>query len=308
VLCRLSRPYRVTTDLDPVSRLQHGQTGQLPLLVAAGATLSGPSGVRLPTGLGPVQIDVLQVSDPDFDPPSVDALVAQPVAAGLQQAGQHLKDDALLHVARWFKQGRDRTLKRIRSIPEGATTTQDDLELVAEQLTTALTRRTCAKPRLGLPATTEPVPSEGGSRFDEHSHIIAVSPCSALEVCELRVEPSGCRLDVGDHVETGCGFGIGGWPVRCDGAGAGERVGTSEGEQSFGCHGHEIDPRLVGGPQQLQVHQVVCSFASGLGACVDLLRDLVVRGQDGHRLRAGQAQCGEHVGDLVWQKRVGGAV
>ena len=129
LLCRLSRPYRVTTDLDPVSRLQHGQTGQLPLLVAAGATLSGPSGVRLPTGLGPVQIDVLQVSDPDFDPPSVDALVAQPVAAGLQQAGQHLKDDALLHVARWFKPGRDRTLKRIRSIPEGATTTQDDLKL-----------------------------------------------------------------------------------------------------------------------------------------------------------------------------------
>ena len=74
VLCGLSRPYRVTTDLDPVSRLQHGQTGQLPLLVAAGATLSGPSGVRLPTALGPAQID----------PPPVDALVAQPVAAGLQ--------------------------------------------------------------------------------------------------------------------------------------------------------------------------------------------------------------------------------
>lgn len=140
MLCRLSRPYRATCDLDTVSRLQHGQTGQLQLLVAAGATLSGPSGVRLPTALGPVQIDVLQVTDADFEPPPVDALVAQPVAAGLQSAGQHLKDDALLHVARWFEQGRDRTLKRIRSIPEGATTTQDDLELVAELLTTALTR------------------------------------------------------------------------------------------------------------------------------------------------------------------------
>ncbi len=209
VLCRLSRPYRATTDLDTVSRLQHGQTGQLQLLVAAGATLSGPSGVQLPTALGPVQIDVLQVTDADFDPlpddptdrlhvlshawaaetatlvtlladdpPPVDVLVAQPaalvamklqsamnraaakegtdfldivrlamdpitnrpVAAGLQSAGQQLKDDALLHVARWFEQGRDRTLKRIRSIPEGATMTQADLELVAELLTTALTR------------------------------------------------------------------------------------------------------------------------------------------------------------------------
>lgn len=209
VLCRLSRPYRATTDLDTVSRLQQGQTGQLQLLVAAGATLSGPSGVQLPTALGPVQIDVLQVTDADLDPlpddptdrlhvlshawaaetatlmtlladgpPPVDVLVAQPaaliamklqsamnraaakegtdfldivrlttdpitnrpVADGLQWAGQQLKDDALLHVARWFEQGRDRTLKRIRSIPEGATMTQADLELVAELLTTALTR------------------------------------------------------------------------------------------------------------------------------------------------------------------------
>jgi len=68
VLCRLSRPYRATTDLDTVSRLEEGQTGQLELLVAAGATLSGPSGVQLPTALGPVQIDVLQVADADFDP------------------------------------------------------------------------------------------------------------------------------------------------------------------------------------------------------------------------------------------------
>ncbi len=68
VLCRLSRPYRATTDLDTVSRLEEGQTGQLELLVAAGATLSGPSGVKLATVLGPVQIDVLQVTDADFDP------------------------------------------------------------------------------------------------------------------------------------------------------------------------------------------------------------------------------------------------
>jgi hypothetical protein len=209
VLCRLSRPYRATTDLDTVWRLQEGQAGQLELLVAAGATLSGPSGVRLPTALGTVQIDVLQVTDADLDPlpddptdrlhvlshawaaetatlmtlvadapPPVDVLVAQPaalvamklqsamnrgaakegtdfldivrlttdprtnrpVADGLQAAGQQLKDDALLHVHLWFEQGRDRTLKKIRNIPEGAGTTQDDLVLVAELLRTALTR------------------------------------------------------------------------------------------------------------------------------------------------------------------------
>lgn len=209
VLCRLSRPYRATTDLDTVSRLEEGQTGQLELLVAAGATLSGPSGVQLPTALGPVQIDVLQVADADFDPlpddptgrlhvlshawaadtatlmtlmadapPPVDVLVAQPAALvaiklqsamnrgaakegtdfldivrlstdpvtnrpvvdGLQSAGQQLKDDALLHVGRWFEKGRDRTLKRIRTIPEGGATTMDDLDLVAELLTAALGR------------------------------------------------------------------------------------------------------------------------------------------------------------------------
>lgn len=209
VLCRLSRPYRATTDLDTVSRLEEGQTGQFELLVAAGATLSGPSGVQLPTALGPVQIDVLQVADADFDPlpddptdrlhvlshawaadtatlmtlmadapPPVDVLVAQPAALvamklqsamnrgaakegtdfldivrlttdpvtnrpvvdGLQSAGQQLKDDALLHVGRWFEKGRDRTLKRIRTIPEGGATTMDDLDLVAELLTAALGR------------------------------------------------------------------------------------------------------------------------------------------------------------------------
>ena len=196
-------------DLDTVSRLEEGQTGQLELLVAAGATLSGPSGVQLPTALGQVQIDVLQVADADFDPlpddptdrlhvlshawaadtatlmtlmadapPPVDVLVAQPAALvamklqsamnrgaakegtdfldivrlstdpvtnrpvvdGLQSAGQQFKDDALLHVGRWFEKGRDRTLKRIRTIPEGGATTMDDLDLVAELLTAALGR------------------------------------------------------------------------------------------------------------------------------------------------------------------------
>lgn len=68
VLCRLSRPYRATTDLDTVSRLHAGQVGQLQLLVAAGATPSGPAGVQVQTPLGSVQVDVLEVTDADFSP------------------------------------------------------------------------------------------------------------------------------------------------------------------------------------------------------------------------------------------------
>jgi hypothetical protein len=44
VMCRLSTPYRVTTDLDTVDRRGVGEHSQLELLVAAGATPSGPSG------------------------------------------------------------------------------------------------------------------------------------------------------------------------------------------------------------------------------------------------------------------------
>ncbi len=68
VLCRLSHPYRATTDLDTVARLQAGQVGQIELLVAAGATPSGPTGVQVQTPLGPVQVDVLEVTDADLAP------------------------------------------------------------------------------------------------------------------------------------------------------------------------------------------------------------------------------------------------
>ncbi len=71
---------------------------------------------------------------------TTDPVANRQVSDGLQSAGQQLKDDALLHVHRWFERGRDRTLKRIRSIPEGVGTTQDDVELVAELLGTAMAR------------------------------------------------------------------------------------------------------------------------------------------------------------------------
>lgn len=207
VLCRLSTPYRATTDLDTVSRLQAGQAGQLELLVAAGATPSGPAGVRVATPLGPVQVDVLEVTDADLAPlpadptdrlhvlahawaaqtatpvrlaaddiPPVTVLVAQPAALvamklqsvmnrgaakegtdlldivrlttdyttaasvvdGLAGSDRQLRADALLHARRWFIDTADRTLQRIRAVPEGTGTSAGDLALVAELLGAAL--------------------------------------------------------------------------------------------------------------------------------------------------------------------------
>lgn len=207
VLCRLSSPYRVTTDLDTVSRRHTGQVGHLELLVAAGATPSGPAGVQVQTPLGPVQVDVLEVTDADLSPlpedatdrlhvlshawaaqtatpmriaadnsPPVTVLVARPAALvamklqsvmnrgaakegtdlldivrlttdpttaaavidGLSAADDQLKADALLHARRWYTDGAARTLQRICTIPEGASTTADDLVLVAELLSAAL--------------------------------------------------------------------------------------------------------------------------------------------------------------------------
>lgn len=207
VLCRLSTPYRATTDLDTVSRVHEGQVGQLELLVGAGAIPSGPAGAQVQTPLGPVQVDVLEVTDADLEPlpddptdrlhvlahawaaqtatpirlvaegiDSVPALVAEPAALvamklqsvmnrgaakegtdlldivrlttdpaaaasvvqGLRGADRQLRSDALLHVRRWFIDNADRTLRRIRTVPEGAQTTADDLVLVAELLAAAL--------------------------------------------------------------------------------------------------------------------------------------------------------------------------
>ncbi len=68
VVCRLSRPYRATSDLDVVGRCRPGERGQLELLVAGGAKASGASGALVPTPLGPVQVDVLEVKDAELDP------------------------------------------------------------------------------------------------------------------------------------------------------------------------------------------------------------------------------------------------
>ena len=207
VLCRLSTAYRATTDLDTVSRLQAGQVGQLDLLIAAGANPSGPAGAKVDTPLGPVQVDVLEVTDADLEPLPDDAtdrlhvlahawaaqtatlvrlvaddvdpvtvLVAQPAALvamklqsvmnrgaakegtdlldivrlatdpataaavidGLRGADSQLRSDAQLHARRWFTDSAERTLKKVRAVPEGEQTTLDDLTLVAELLAAAL--------------------------------------------------------------------------------------------------------------------------------------------------------------------------
>ncbi|HWO62966.1 MAG TPA: hypothetical protein VNO31_23335 [Umezawaea sp.] len=67
VMCRLSTPYRATTDLDTVDRRSEDQASQLQLLVAAGATPSGPAGALVRTPWGEVQVDVLEVTDADVD-------------------------------------------------------------------------------------------------------------------------------------------------------------------------------------------------------------------------------------------------
>jgi hypothetical protein len=72
VMCRLSTPYRATTDLDVVDRLL-GEVPQLQVLRAArGAEPVEPTSVLLPTAYGQVKVDVLEVRQAEIDQPSDD--------------------------------------------------------------------------------------------------------------------------------------------------------------------------------------------------------------------------------------------
>lgn len=72
VMCRLSTPYRATTDVDVVDRLL-GDVPQLQVLRAAqGAEPVEPAAVLLPTAYGPVKVDVLEVRQIELDQPSDD--------------------------------------------------------------------------------------------------------------------------------------------------------------------------------------------------------------------------------------------
>lgn len=68
VICRVASPHRATSDLDTVNRRRRGEVSQLKLLVASTGRASGPAGVLVPTPVGDVRVDVLEVSDADFDP------------------------------------------------------------------------------------------------------------------------------------------------------------------------------------------------------------------------------------------------
>lgn len=72
VLCRLSSPYRATTDLDLVDRLR-GAAPQLEVLrTGEGAAPEQPAAVLLPTRFGKVKVDVLEVRQIEIDAPSDD--------------------------------------------------------------------------------------------------------------------------------------------------------------------------------------------------------------------------------------------
>jgi hypothetical protein len=56
----------------------------------------------------------------------------------LEAADHQLRTDALLHARRWFHQVADRSLKRIRAMPEGRDLELDDMHLVRDLLVAAL--------------------------------------------------------------------------------------------------------------------------------------------------------------------------
>lgn len=186
-----------------MSRHNADEPAQLQLLVDSGAAVSGPSGVLIDTPDGPVQVDVLSVSDAELDRLPDDptdrlhvlahawaaatatpvairtdggrelvAAVAEPgplIAAKLQSimnrgsakeatdlldivtltldersgpvsreqlrtADPVLRSDSAMHAERWFGERIERSLLRVRTIPEGRDLDVDTLRLVGELL------------------------------------------------------------------------------------------------------------------------------------------------------------------------------
>lgn len=72
VMCRLSAPYRATTDLDVVDRLRGGLPQLQVLRATPGAESVEPAAVLLPTPYGQVKVDVLEVRQIEIDQPSDD--------------------------------------------------------------------------------------------------------------------------------------------------------------------------------------------------------------------------------------------
>ena len=72
MLCRLSNPYRATTDLDVVDRRRGGTPHLQVLRAVSGAEPVEPAAVLLPTAFGLVKVDVLEVRQVEIDHPSDD--------------------------------------------------------------------------------------------------------------------------------------------------------------------------------------------------------------------------------------------
>jgi hypothetical protein len=71
-MCRLSRPYRATADVDVVDRLLDEVPQLQALRAARGAEAVEPTSVLLPTAFGQVKVDVLEVRQVEIDEPSDD--------------------------------------------------------------------------------------------------------------------------------------------------------------------------------------------------------------------------------------------
>jgi hypothetical protein len=164
---------------------------QLELLIASGAAPSGVSGALVPTSAGPVQVDVLEVTDADLTPlpddptdrlhvlshawaaasatsvtirasgsPDLAVAVAEPgpliamklqsimnrgaqkegtdlldiirlcldpvagpvLRAQLASADPQIRSDVARHAERWFNDHCERSLRRVRGVPEGRNT------------------------------------------------------------------------------------------------------------------------------------------------------------------------------------------
>ena len=67
VICRLGHPYRSTGDVDTVDRRRDEELSALELLRASGADESGTTGALVQTSSGPVQVDILDITDVALD-------------------------------------------------------------------------------------------------------------------------------------------------------------------------------------------------------------------------------------------------
>jgi hypothetical protein len=71
---------------------------------------------------------------------TLDRAAGQPALEQLRNASSQLAVDAQLHAGMWFAEHKDRTLRRVRELPEGADIDADTIQLVGELLLTELKR------------------------------------------------------------------------------------------------------------------------------------------------------------------------